>query len=52
MAELKKIGESYQITWNTKINLIISLILSIFLYGVECWTLKEPDERKIDAAER
>ncbi|XP_071554988.1 uncharacterized protein [Temnothorax nylanderi] len=51
MANLRRIWEDKQITMNTKIALVRSLVFSIFSYGVETWTIKATDRRRIDAFE-
>lgn len=51
MTNLRKIWVDKQITKNTKMGLVRSLVFSIFSYGSESWTLKASDRRRIDAFE-
>ncbi|XP_071580973.1 uncharacterized protein [Temnothorax nylanderi] len=51
MANLRRIWEDKQITTNTKIALVRSLVFSIFSYGAETWTIKAADRHRIDAFE-
>lgn len=51
MTRLTTIWKSHQINLVTKVNLVKSLVFSVFLYGAECWTLRESDKEKIDAFE-
>lgn len=51
MSRLTNIRRSHEITLTTKMRLVKSLVLPIFLYESECWSLKETDKRKIDALE-
>ena len=50
MTKLQEIWKS-KISLNTKIRLYRSLVLSIFLYGCETWTLYADTERRIQAFE-
>lgn len=51
MDRLKKIWRSRDITKATKIRLVRALVLPIFLYAAETWTLRESERRRIDALE-
>lgn len=51
MTQLNKIWRDRNITKQTKINLVSTLVFSIFLYASESWTVKEVDRRRIDAFE-
>lgn len=51
MGKLTKVWKDRNITKNTKARLVRTLIFSIFLYGVETWTIKESERKKIDAFE-
>lgn len=51
MSNLAKIWTDRQITVNTKVALVQSLVFPIFIYGVETWTIKQADRRRIDAFE-
>ena len=50
-ANLKVIWKDKNIALNTKIRLLRSLIMSIFLYACETWTLTAETERKIQTME-
>ncbi|CAH2233881.1 jg18186 [Pararge aegeria aegeria] len=49
--KLKKIWRNRNITKATKIRLVQTLVVPIFLYSAETWTLREVEKRKIDALE-
>ena len=51
LANLKVIWKDKNITLSTKIRLLRSLIMSIFLYACETWTLTAETERKIQTME-
>ena len=51
LANLKVIWKDKNIALNTKIRLLRSLIMSIFLYACETWTLTAETERKIQTVE-
>ena len=51
LANLKAIWKDKNIALNTKIRLLRSLIMSIFLYACETWTLTAETERKIQTME-
>ena len=51
LANLKVIWKDKNIALNTKIRLLRSLIMSIFLYACETWTLTAETERKIQTME-
>ena len=51
MAKLNKIWGSRTISFNTKLKLFKSLVLSILLYGCESWTLSAELEKRIQAFE-
>ena len=51
MAKLKPIWRDRNINLNTKLKLLRFLIMSIFLYAYETWTLTEDLQRKIQAVE-
>ncbi|MFR6994919.1 RNA-directed DNA polymerase, partial [Streptococcus pneumoniae] len=51
MVQLTKIWRDSNITRQTKISLVHSLVYSIFLYASETWSLKLSDRRRIDAFE-
>ena len=51
LANLKVICNDKNIALNTKIRLLRSLIMSIFIYACETWTLTAETERKIQTVE-
>ena len=51
LANLKMIWKDKNIALSTKIRLLRSLIMSIFLYACETWTLTAETERKIQTVE-
>ena len=50
-ARLNKIWKDKHVTIQTKINLYEVFVVSVFLHGVECWTLRKLDEHRILTAE-
>ncbi|VEN49388.1 unnamed protein product, partial [Callosobruchus maculatus] len=51
MTKLTKTWRDHNITKVTKMSLVQSLVLSIFLYASETWTVKKADRARIDAFE-
>jgi hypothetical protein len=51
MAKLTKIWKSHEITTDTKMRLVRSLVFPVFTYASECWTLTEKDKKNIDVFE-
>ena len=51
MANLDSILKSRDITLLTKVHLIKAMILPVFLYGCESWTIKKAECQRIDAFE-
>ena len=51
LANLKVIWKDKNIALDTKIRLLRSLIMSIFLYACEAWTLTAETERKVQTME-
>ncbi|KAK2181980.1 hypothetical protein NP493_372g01013 [Ridgeia piscesae] len=51
LAKLKTIWNDRNITLSSKIRLMRSLVMSIFLYAYESWTLTADTERRIQAME-
>ena len=49
--QLNKIWRSKNVTVGTKAKLFETLVIPVFLYGSECWCLRQEDERRILAAE-
>lgn len=49
MAKLDQIWKDRDITLTTKIKLVKALVFCIVTYGAETWTVKKPDQKKIDA---
>lgn len=51
MTELNKVWRDRNITNRTKVHLVRTLVFPIALYGVETWTIKAADRKRIDAFE-
>jgi len=51
MVQLTKVWKSPSITQQAKINLIKTLVFSVFHYASEIWTLRVADRRRMDAFE-
>ena len=49
--KMKSIFTNRNITYKTKIKTLKAYVLSVLLYGCECWTLNKDTERKLEAAE-
>ena len=48
-SKLDKIWKSSKFTYKTKTKNFKSNILSVLLYGCECWRMTKTDEKKLDA---
>ena len=48
-SKLDKIWKNSQLTYKTKIKIFISNVISVLLYGCECWRMTKTDEKKLDA---
>ena len=48
---LNKIWRGKHVTIETKINLHETFVISVLLYGAECWTVRKVDEQRILTAE-
>ena len=51
MTNLDSIFKSRDITLPTKVCLVKAMVLSVVMYGRECWTVKKGERRRIDAFE-
>lgn len=51
MAKLTRIWKDSSVTKNTKIELVRTLIFSIFLYGAETWTIRKSERIRINSFE-
>jgi len=51
VGKLNTIWKSSNISLRTKIKVYEALVIPIFTYGSECWTLKKCDERKMSVIE-
>ena len=51
MTNLDSILRSRDITLLTKIHLIIAMVFPVVMYGLESWTIKKAEHRRIDAFE-
>ena len=47
--KLDKIWKNSQFTYKTKVKIFKSNVISVLLYGCECWRMTEADEKKLDA---
>ena len=47
--KLDKIWKNSQFTYKTKIKILKSNVISVLLYGCECWRMTKPDEKNLDA---
>ena len=48
-SKLDKIWKNSKFTYKTKIKMFKSNVLSVLLYGCECWRMTKTDEQKLDA---
>ena len=48
-SKLVKIWKNGQVTYKTKIKIFKSNVISVLLYGYECWRMTKTDEKKLDA---
>ena len=51
MTNLDSILKSRDITLPTKVHLVKAMVLSVVMYGLESWTIKKAERRRIDAFE-
>ena len=51
MKKLTHMIKNNDLTLNTKIRLVNTLIFSVFLYGCESWTIRKKERKNIDALE-
>ena len=49
MTNIDSILKSRDITLPTKVHLVKAMVLPIFMYGCESWTIKKAERRKINA---
>ena len=49
--KLKSIFTNRNITYKTNVKTLKAYVLSVLLYGCECWTLNKDTERKLEADE-
>ena len=47
MANLDSVYKSREITWQTKVPLVIAMVFLVVMYG--CWTIKKAKHRRADA---
>ena len=48
-SKLDKIWKNSQFTYKTKIKMFKSNVISVLVYGWECWRMAKTDEKKLDA---
>ena len=51
MTNLDSILKSRDITLPTKVSLVKAMFFPVVMYGCESWTVKKPEDRRIDAFE-
>ncbi len=51
LREAEQIMEIKNIAMSTKVKMYETLVIPVFMYGSECWTLRKEDEHRIEAAE-
>ena len=51
MTNLESILKSREITLPTKVHLVKALVFPVVIYGCESWTVKKPEDQRIDAFE-
>ena len=51
MTNLDSILKSRDISLPTKVHLVKAVVFPLVMYGCECWTIKKPEHRRIDAFE-
>ena len=51
MTNIDSILESRDITLPTKVCLVKDMVFPVVMYRCECWTIKKPEHRRIDAFE-
>ena len=51
MTNLDSILKSRDITLPTKIHIVVAMVFPVVMYRCECWTIKKPEHRGIDAFE-
>ena len=49
MSNLESILKSRDITLPTKVCLVKAMVFPVVMYGCESWTIKKPDQRRLDA---
>ena len=51
MTNLDSIFKSRDITLPTEVHLVKAMVFPVVMYGCECWTIKKPECRRMDAFE-
>ena len=51
ITDLDSILKSRDITLPTKVHMVKAMVLPVFMYGCESWTVKKAEHRRIDAFE-
>ena len=51
MTNLDSIFKSRDITWPTKVHLVMAMVFPVVMYGCESWTVKKAECQRIDAFE-
>ena len=51
MTTLDSILKSRDITLPTKAHVVKAIVFQVVMYGCECWTIRKPEHRRVDAFE-
>ena len=51
MTNIDSILKSRDITFPTKVHLVVAMVFPVVMYGCDSWTVKKTEGRKIDAFE-
>ena len=51
MTNLYSIFKSRDITFSTKVHLVMAVVFPVVMYGYESWTIKRAEHQRIDAFE-
>ena len=49
--KLNRLWKSKNIATSTKVKMYETLVIPVFMYGSECWTLRKADEHRIEVAD-
>ena len=51
MTNLDRILKSRDMSLSTKVHLVKAMVIPVFMYGCESWTIKKAEHQRIDAIE-